>query len=232
MKKKYLIVAAHPDDETLGCGGLIYSLREKNHPIKVVFIGEGSSCRFDKKAKKKDIEKEIEKRQKHCLAALKVLKVKNYSFYNLPCGKFDQIPIIEIGKIIENEIKNFKPNVIITHSPNDVHIDHKTCFQATLQATRPGSKNENIDTVMSFEIPSSSDKSYEKPFKPNFFVEIKDKSLKKKLKALQCYKTEVSKHPFSRSGQLIKSLAIVRGAQCGKYYAEAFSLIRNIDKVK
>ena len=87
MKKKYLIIVAHPDDETLGCGGLIHNLRSKNNKVKVVVLGEGSSCRYKKKNSEniKNINFAIEQRKKFCRKALKILKVKDVSFYNLKC---------------------------------------------------------------------------------------------------------------------------------------------------
>ena len=151
MKKKYLVIAPHPDDETLGCGASIHSLIKNNNNLRVVFLGEGSTCRFESSTKKEILNKAINERKKFSLKALKALKVKNYHFYDLPCGKFDQIPILKIAKIIEKEIINFKPNTIFTHSETDVHIDHQRVFQATLQATRP-SLEFNVESVMSFEI--------------------------------------------------------------------------------
>ena len=137
MKKKYLIIVAHPDDETLGCGGLIYSLIRKKNDVRVIFLGEGSSCRFSNNDNKELINKEIEKRQRFCLNALKILRVKKFHFYNLKCGMFDQISILKITKIIEEEIQRFKPDVLLTHSIDDLHKDHQLSFQASLQATRP-----------------------------------------------------------------------------------------------
>ena len=227
MKKKYLIVAAHPDDETLGCGGLIYSLIRKKNDVRVIFLGEGSSCRFSNNDNKEIINKEIEKRQKFCLNALKILRVKKFHFYNLKCGMFDQISILKITKIIEEEIQRFKPDVLLTHSINDLHKDHQLSFQASLQATRPGTRN-SVKELLSFEILSSSEKNFEKTFAPNYFFELDKVSIEKKIKALKCYKSEIGKHPFSRSALNIKSLALYRGSQAGTYYAEAFKIIRLI----
>ena len=228
MKKNILIIAAHPDDETLGCGAYIYQNSKKNN-IKVIFLGEGTSCRFGENDDEDVISREIEKRKNYCLKALKILGVRNYEFYNLPCGQFDQIPIIKIGKIIEKEISNFKPHIIVTHSKNDVHADHKISYQATIQSTRPGTKNQ-IEKILSFEILSSSEKNFEEPFAPNYFLKINENALRRKIKALKCYKSEISKHPFSRSELNIKSLALFRGAQSGNYYAEAYKIVRIIKK--
>ena len=95
--KRILIIAAHPDDDVLGCGGLISKYNSKNVDFKILFIGEGSSCRFENPSSKK-AKLEIEKRNSSALKALQFLKVDDLEFNNLPCGRFDQIPII--GKVI------------------------------------------------------------------------------------------------------------------------------------
>jgi len=230
-KKRYLIIASHPDDETLGCGATIYSLRKKNNDVRVIFLGEGTTCRYDTNTKKEILAKAIDQRKKFSLNALKNLKVNNYFYYDLPCGKFDQIPILKLAKIVEKEILNFKPSVVLTHSDTDVHVDHQRTFQAVLQATRP-SPNNNVKLLLSFEILSATEKNFVKEFLPNYFVQIDKKDLKKKLSALKSYKTEIAKHPFSRSLTNIKNLAMYRGAQSGNNFAEAFKIIRLIEKIR
>ena len=101
MKKNILIIAAHPDDDILGCGGFIAKYNTKAN-IRVIFIAEGSSCRFpDLNKNLNKIQKTIETRNNYAKDALKVLGVKQVSFYNLPCGRLDSTPIIEINKIID-----------------------------------------------------------------------------------------------------------------------------------
>ena len=99
---RILIIAAHPDDDILGCGGYI-SKYSKQDSIRVAFIAEGSSCRFNDD-KDKVVKEEINNRNQFGLNALKILGVNDVEFYNLKCGSLDQIPILTINKIIENEI--------------------------------------------------------------------------------------------------------------------------------
>ena len=228
-KKKYLVIASHPDDETLGCGATIYNLRKTKHNVRVVFLGEGSTCRFKSGTKKQILNKVIEQRKKYSLKALKLLKVNDYFYYDLPCGKFDQVPIIKLGEIVEKEISHFKPDVVLTHSDTDVHVDHQKTFQAVLQATRPSLDNK-VEMLLSFEILSTTEKNFTRAFLPNYFVQISQENLKKKLSALKCYKSEIAKHPFSRSLVNVKNLAMYRGSQSGNYYAEAFKIVRLIKK--
>ena len=93
--KKILIIAAHPDDDILGCGGLISKYQSKGVIFKILFIGEGSSCRFEN-PNSEEAKSETKNRNLFAINALKFLNVNDIEFSNLPCGRFDQIPIIEI----------------------------------------------------------------------------------------------------------------------------------------
>jgi len=219
---KTLIVAAHPDDEVLGCGGLIAKLINQGEQVRVVFIAEGSSCRHNTLTD--EVQEEINFRNQCGIEAMKVLGVNDYYFYNFPCGRLDSEPFIEIAKTIEREILDYEPITVLTHSRNDVHNDHKAIFKATVQATRPVGKI--VKNLLSFEILSSSEWSYTESFKPNVFVNITS-TIDVKINAMHCYSTEQPKHPHPRSDQVIKSLATMRGAQSGVKYSEGFEIIRS-----
>lgn len=226
MKKNILIIAAHPDDDILGCGGLIAKYNTKTN-IRVIFIAEGSSCRFtDPNKNLNKIQKTIETRNNYAKDALKVLGVKQVSFYNLPCGRLDSTPIIEINKIIENELNNFKPHTVITHSEDDTNNDHRIIYRSTLMATRPGAF-KNLKTLLSFEVLSSTEWNFSKSFLPNHFELINSAQLNLKWQALKCFKSEIRKYPHPRSEEGLKTLAKYRGMQSGFKYAEAFKIVRN-----
>ena len=228
--ERTLIVAAHPDDEILGCGGLIKKLTKKNKKIKVIFLAEGSSCRFKiEDLHKSFVQKEIKHREVSARKALKVLGVKNFSFYNLNCGRLHNYPITDLAKIVENEIKDFKPTAIFTHSNDDVHLDHRTVFQTCLQATRPVNSQNLVKEFYSFEILSSTEWKYNQIFEPNIFFNI-DIEIKAKLSALKKYKSELRPFPHPRSVEGVKSLSKYRGMQSGFKFAEAFKLIRSYKK--
>lgn len=218
---KALVIAAHPDDETLGCGGVISKLYQQGKSVRVIFIAEGTSCRFD--AVSANIQPEIDFRNNCAVEALSVLGVNDYQFYNLPCGRLDQEPIIDIAKIIEKEIKNYLPDTIFTHHHNDLHVDHRTCALATIQATRP--TTHIVKNLFAFEILSSSDWKFLDAFTPNVFFDISD-TMALKLKAMNKYSTEQPMPPHPRSDINIKGLGTFRGGQSGSIYAEAFELIR------
>lgn len=227
--KRILIVAAHPDDDVLGCGGLIAKYSQQQMvDFKIIFMAEGTTCRYDfDKIESPQALKEIEKRELYAKNALAVLNISKYNFYKFPCGRLDMIPLIDLGKTIENEIKEFKPDTIFTHSHNDVNNDHKKVFQAVLQATRPGAQNL-VKRVYSFEVLSSSEWNYVENFKPNFFVSLELEHVTTKINALTEYTTEVKAFPFPRSSEGILTLAKRRGMQSAAEFAEAFQLIREI----
>jgi len=226
--RKILILAAHPDDEVLGCGGLISKYSELGDTFRVVFLGEGSSCRFQDH-QSEESKKEIKIRNSYAVKAMNFLGVSQYDFHGLPCGRFDQVPIIEINKIIENQIKNFKPDLLLTHSANDANNDHQIVYRASIMASRP-LKDNTVPTLWSYEVLSSSEWSFSDSFTPNIFESLKEKDIMKKFEALSFYESELRPYPFPRSFEGIKALSQMRGLQSGLQYAEAFKLIRSITK--
>lgn len=229
-KKSILIVAAHPDDEVLGCGGMISRFSNKSD-INIIFLGEGSSCRYSD-LNNKSIKAEIEERKISARKAASFLNVKNLEFHKLTCGRFDQIPIIEINKIIESSIVKYKPDILFTHDSKDINNDHRIVFRSSLMSTRPNSI-ASVKTVLTYEVPSSSECSFDQNggFNPNYFLEISEVDLTKKSDALLQYTSEVKPYPFPRSRDGLKVYASFRGMQASVNYAEAFHLVRSINYV-
>lgn len=224
IMEKILIIAAHPDDEILGCGGVISKYISEGSAVKIVVLGEGSTCRFE------DINGEqarlaVLERNSNAVLALQSLEVDDVEFVNLPCGRFDQVPILNINKILERVIKDFKPDTVFTHSEHDSNNDHRIVFRSTIMATRPCG-DHIVKKLLSYEVPSSSEWSYVETFRPNYFVSLADNEIDKKWLALEYYKDEMRQYPFPRSRTGIKNLARQRGMQSGAPFAEAFVLIR------
>ena len=225
--KKLLVIAAHPDDELLGCGGSISRYLDNGVLVKILFIGEGSTCRYDDPFCKEAVAA-IKKRNLCALEALKIIGVNDFDFFTLPCGRFDQTPIIKINKIIESVIKKFRPDTVFTHSEGDSNNDHRIVHRATIMATRPCVEHV-VNRLFCYEILSSSEWSYTSAFLPNYFVSLTKKQLLAKWTALECYKTEIGDYPFPRSWLGVKNLAMNRGMQAGIEFAEAFQLVREFD---
>jgi len=228
--QRVLIIAAHPDDEVLGCGATIHKLIQQNVAVKVLILGEGSSCRYPlTEIESTHVQQAIKLRRDCASKALKVLSVEQVQFVNYPCGRFDTIPLIDIGKTIEACITDFKPDTVFTHSLCDTNNDHKLSFQATLQATRP-TPGHCVQKLLSYEVLSSSEWNFGHAFTPNYFIDI-SKHLQAKLDAFNCYaRTEGGEYPYPRSEQGLTVLAQRRGMQAGLNYAEAFTIIREIQE--
>lgn len=222
--KRALIISAHPDDEVLGCGGIISKYIQKDVKFFVLFIAEGSSCRFQDPNCPASLQA-IEERTHHACKALSLLGISNYLFSDLPCGRLDTIPIIEINKIIERAVYEFNPDTIYTHSAVDANNDHRIVHRASIMATRPTPKSK-VQRLLSYEINSSTEWSFGEEFIPTVFEQINENDLALKIKAMSVYKTEVDEYPFPRSEQGLRTLAMSRGMQSGVPLAEAFTLIR------
>lgn len=222
--KKILVIAAHPDDEVLGCGGTLAKYSKKGSKVKIIFLSDGETSRDIKIKNKK-----ILNRQNSAIKALKTLGVKNYVFGNFPDNKFDTVPLLEIVKYIEKEIKNFNPSTIFTHHYNDLNVDHQITSNATMTACRP-KNNNNVNLILFFEILSSTEwkiSDTKNKFDPNWFEDITFQ-MNLKLKAIKYYKSELKKNPHSRSLETIKALAVFRGSSSGVKFAESFVLGRKI----
>lgn len=225
--KKILVLASHPDDELLGCGGTLARYGQTGAQVKILFIGEGSTCRYDDPAEPNAL-RDREVRNSCAIEALKVVGVTDYVFVDFPCGRFDQIPIIEINKVIEKQIKEFKPDTVFTHSDIDSNNDHRIVHRSSIMATRPCGPHV-VKRLYSYEVLSSSEWSYSKSFSPNYFVKLSKEQLLLKWEALECYKSEVREYPFPRSWLGVENLAMQRGMQAGAEFAEGFQLIRGFD---
>ena len=144
---KILVVSAHPDDEIIGMGGTLKKI-SKNNSIEVLFLADGITARkqagFKNSNKyevtenqKKSMQKEIEKRKIHAKNALKVLGINQVKFLDLPDNELDLVPFLKIVKEVEKEIIKTKCDTIFTHHYNDLNIDHRLAYEATITAARP-----------------------------------------------------------------------------------------------
>jgi LmbE family N-acetylglucosaminyl deacetylase len=226
-KQRILVVAAHPDDETLGAGGTIAKFSSMGAKTKVIFLGEGVTARFSKEEIFSD-ESIIagKKRASSAKKALEILGVQESKFGERLCTQFDTYNLLDLVKEIEYEMDLFKPSIILTHNKSDVNIDHRITNQAVEIATRPYGK-EYLNAVYSFEIACSSSWVYEERFEPNVFVDI-TQFIETKLLAWSKYDGEDRPFPFPRSEKGLITLANYRGMMSGLTYAEAFRLMRKI----
>ena len=220
---RMLIIAAHPDDEILGCGGL-FAKYSNQVETSVVFIAEGDSCRFETSKQTPSILKKINHREECARKALRLFNISDIEFNRLPCGRLDSINIIDINKIIEKKILSFKPTILLSHYSHDTNNDHRIVARSVQMSTRPVIGFDM--NLLSFEILSSTEWNLQNPFKPSFFVELSEDNLKNKIDAIKIYDGEIREFPHSRSAAGVKSLSQYRGMQVGVNYAEAFYVNR------
>lgn len=221
-----LILAAHPDDEVLGCGGTIAKLADEGATIHVAFLVDGVFSRTgDAGTQQAELAARRTAAQKSC----DILGVKSVFFGDFPDNRMDTIALLDIIKPIEELIAKHQPEVVFTHHAGDVNIDHRRMHEAVVTACRP-QRGHPVKTLLCFEVPSSTE--WQLPgsapvFAPNWFVDISD-TLERKLAALDAYAAELRAWPHPRSRQAVEHLARWRGATVGVDAAEALMLGRQL----
>ena len=222
IKHNILVIAAHPDDEILGCCGTLLKYLANGSSVKIIYLSDGESSRDNINCQN------INERKQQCLSALSVMGIEDFTFYDFPDNIFDSIPLLNIVKVLEDEIKNFMPTKIYTHHPHDLNIDHMLTSKALITAARP-LPNSTISEINFFEIPSASNWNFsEKYFSPNKFVDITE-YWDKKIECLKQYSNELREFPHPRSLQSLTSLAIYRGSLIGCEKAESFFIHRQFN---
>jgi LmbE family N-acetylglucosaminyl deacetylase len=216
---KILVLAPHPDDEVLGCGGTIAKFASKKHYVHLCVVTKPYQPDWSKKF--------IEQRPKEITKSSQILGIKKVSFLNFPTVKLDTVPQKELNEAIGQVIKQFNPDEVYIPHIGDINKDHRLVAEAALVALRPGRKT--IKRVLAYETLSETEWGQEiEVFTPNVFVDIKE-FFNKKIKAMKSYQSEVKSPPHPRSIQIIEALAKKRGSEAGLKMAEAFKLIREID---
>jgi LmbE family N-acetylglucosaminyl deacetylase len=223
-----LIIAAHPDDEILGCGGTAAKLVKEAYTVRTLILGEGITSR-DERRDRDGRDREINELKKSVEAANKIIGVKDAFICDFPDNRFDTVPLLDIIKTIEKFKREASPDIVFTHHHADLNIDHQRTFQAVMTAFRP-IKGERVKEIYSFEVPSSTEWNaalLSTCFTPNYFVDISD-TLKIKIKAMEKYISEIRDFPHPRSPEAIKVISRRWGIQVGTEAAEAFEVVRII----
>lgn len=231
--KRVMLVVAHPDDELLGLGGTMHRfIKEFGVATHVVILGEGITSRSDSR----DVEKwsnELAIHHSNIEKARNIIGYQSMYIHNLPDNRFDTIALLDIVKIVEKEKSEFKPDVIFTHHGGDVNIDHQRTFEAVVTACRPMA-HEKVKTIITFETMSGTEwraSSDPRHFTPNYFVEVTESDINAKIRAMECYEYEKRQYPHPRSPEALKTRAGMWGIANGVEFAEAFCIVRAIDKL-
>jgi LmbE family N-acetylglucosaminyl deacetylase len=221
---KVLVVAAHPDDEVLGCGGSIAKLAEARHEVFLAILGEGITSRFA--AREATDQKLILELRETAEKVRDLLGAKKLFPFDFPDNRFDTVPLIDVIKTIERLIEEIKPHMVFTHHPSDLNIDHAITHRAVLTATRPLSGCP-VKELYAFEIPSSTEWSFGQfgSFQPDTFCNV-ESTMEMKIRAMGLYETERREFPHPRSPEALEAMAQRWGSVVGLRYAEAFETIR------
>jgi LmbE family N-acetylglucosaminyl deacetylase len=231
LGRKILVIAAHPDDEVLGCGGTIARLGDSGAEVYIAFLADGVGSREASEREGGESVKLLSRRQA-ALKASQILGAKAVVFGDFPDNRMDTVSLLDIVQYIEKLIVRFLPDTVFTHHAGDLNIDHRLTNQAVLTACRP-SPGAQVNTILFFEIPSSTE--WQAPnsdfaFLPNFFLET-TKQMDRRQMALEAYAEEIRPWPHSRSFDALNHLSRWRGATVGVDAAEAFMLGRAVIKV-
>lgn len=227
-----LVVAAHPDDEVLGCGGTIARHSEQGDNVHIVILAEGITSR-DNARDLNNRKDQLTRLSEYARRAGEVLGVRSVALEGFPDNRMDSANLLDVIKVVEGHIARVSPGILYTHHGGDLNIDHRIVHNAAITACRPF-PGQTVDTLLFFEIPSSTEWQVpytEDPFWPNWFVDISG-TLDRKLEALSVYSSEMRTWPHPRSGEGIEHLARHRGASIGCTAAEAFCLGRKLNRIE
>jgi len=221
--KKVMVIAAHPDDEILGCGGALLKYASMGYELAWLIATNVSETEGFTKER-------VESRQLEIADIAKGVPFKKVYKLNFPTTKLDQIPSGNLIGEISKCFMDFKPEIVLVLNRSDAHSDHRVLFEATMACTK-SFRYPFVKKVLMYECISETEFGVtlaENAFLPNYFIDISP-FFNRKLELMKIYASELGQHPFPRSEKNIEALATFRGATAGVEYAEAFHLIKCIE---
>ena len=225
---RVLVVAAHPDDEVLGCGGTIARHADAGDHVQVLIVAEGATSR-QLQRDRGQARNEISALAQAAQRAGAILGAQGVELLDLPDNRLDSLDRLELIKQIEERIAHHQPHVVYVHHAGDLNVDHRRLHEAVVTACRP-TPGQPVRRLLSFEVASSTEwqpPGSAPPFQPNWFVDI-SAYWPRKREALAAYASEMRPWPHARSLEALEHLARWRGAQVGVEAAEAFCLLRQL----
>ena len=219
MSPRVIVIAPHPDDETLGVGGTLLRKKAEGATIAWVIVTK-ISMEFGWNAEK------VKQRDDEINRVAQLYDFDEVHTLNFQTTQLDAIPMSDIVKAISNVFKSFRPEEVFVPHPSDIHTDHWVVFNAVSACTK-WFRYPSVKRVLAYETLSETDFGLgtDQAFRPNVFVDIAD-FVTKKLVAMDIYASEVGEFPFPRSHEAIRAQATLRGAASGYKSAEAFELLR------
>lgn len=219
MTDRVLVLAAHPDDETFGCGATIARHVLSGDAVSVVAFADGLASRGGVTSAS------IKERHGMFRRACKTLGTEDVWIHQYADNQMDTLALLQVVKHIEQHLERFKPAVVYTHWKGDLNVDHCVMHEATNVACRP-QPGCTVKRVLYFEVPCST--GWGEGFEPNYFVDAIS-TFPVKLQAARCYESELRQWPHPRSEIGIATLAANRGSSIGIERAEAFMVGRIVE---
>lgn len=220
---RVLVIAPHPDDETLGCGGTLLKHLAAGDSVSWVIVTKTYEPRWPGE--------EIARREQQIEQVSAAYGFAQKFRLSFPAAGLDTIPLEELLKSIHEIVDEVKPDWIYTVHSGDIHSDHRMVFQATMSAVKSfSSANNGVRRLLSYETISSTDAmppGATTAFVPNVYCDISP-FIQRKLEIMSLYEAEVHPYPLPRALESIKALARFRGATVASEYAEAFVLLREL----
>ena len=215
MMSRALVLAAHPDDETLGCGGTIAKLSKSGYDVQLLTFTDGVDARGVRGEKN---------RNKKLGEIASLLGISEFAHANFPDNRMDTTPLLDICRFIEDSI-DVQPDIVFTHHPDCLNVDHSLVYKATMTVFRP-QFGVPLD-ILSYHVPSSTDYNPLNKFIGNVYFDVGE-FVQQKIDALRVYGEEMREYPHSRSYDNILNLMKVAGSEVGVEYAEKFQCIRRV----
>jgi LmbE family N-acetylglucosaminyl deacetylase len=228
-RRRVLTVAAHPDDEILGCGGAMAAHASRGDAVSILILGEGLTSRASSRAEA-DLAG-LPELARDARAAAAAIGVADLTLLDFPDNRFDSVDLLDVIKAVEAIKARVSPDVVYVHHWGDLNIDHRVTFDAVMTAFRPLPGQPAV-AIYAFEVPSSTGWGAPSPaaaFVPTHFVDI-GTLVEKKIEAMESYGSERRGWPHPRSPQALRAHAQYRGSQVGVEAAEAFVTIRTVTR--
>lgn len=228
MSERILVVAAHPDDEILGCGATMARHAHAGDAIFIAILGEGITSRGDSRETGMDVEA-LKRLRDDARRAAEIVGARQLFTFDLPDNRFDSVDLLDIVKIVEKVKTTTQPTIVYTHHAGDLNIDHSLTQRAVLTAFRPLDERQP-SAIYAFEVPSATGWNAPTPdnlFAPTHYVAASD-TLAAKIAAMEAYTTERRCWPHPRSPRALEIWAQKRGLEVGLEAAEAFVPLRTL----
>ena len=225
---RVLVVAAHPDDEVLGCGGTIAQHANAGDQVQVLIVAEGATSRLQKRDRLQ-ADEELSTLAQSAQRAGSILGAAGVELLDLPDNRLDSLDRLDLIKLIEQRIENHQPQVVYVHHAGDVNVGHRRLHEAVVTACRP-TPGHPVKRLLSFEVASSTE--WQPPgsasvFQPNWFVDISPQWHRKR-EALEAYISEIRPWAYYHLLQVLEHFSHWCGAQVGVESTESFCVLRQL----